>query len=366
MLKNFASPAVLYALAALASAFVFAYLGTPLAGKLAALCSCYDVPDEKRKLHDSPVPYFGGLAIMLAFSVSFLVFAALFTGDIPSELVVIFTGGLAVTALGLYDDMYDMPPLAKLFFQLLICFFTAHYGFTIEYIHVFGMTLRFGVFAEAVTVLWLCAIINAVNLIDGLDGLASGVSALEALTLLLTAIFMGNPVCAVASAALLGSLLGFLPFNFSKATIFMGDAGALFIGYVMGCISVSGLFKAQALFSIIVPAMIFALPVIETVTSFFRRLFCGKSPFAADHKHLHYVLVENGFSKTGSVIILMSAAALFCIASVLYVRFKLISLALFAVTAVMLVILKRNKGLAEKFVGKKPSAAEETHSEQSR
>ncbi len=334
---------MLYALAALALAFLVAYYGTPLAKRLAVRCRCFDVPDSKRKLHASPIPYFGGLAILAGFSAAFLLFSYMLTGTLPCEILVIFIGGMVICFVGLIDDMYDMRPIIKFGFQILISVFTAHFGFAIEYITLFGHTLRFGVFAEAVTVVWLLVIINAVNLIDGLDGLAGGISALESFALLITAILMGNPVCAVAAAALCGATLGFLPFNFGKATIFMGDAGAMFIGYVMACISVSGLFKAQALFSIIVPAMIFALPVIDTVTSFFRRIFHGQSPFAADHKHLHHVLLENGFSATQSVVALMIASAIFCTASILYVKYELISIGLFILSVAFLAVLKYDK-----------------------
>ncbi len=340
---------MLYALAALALAFLIAYYGTPLARLLAIKCRCLDVPDGKRKLHAAPVPYFGGLAILAGFSVAFLLFSYMLTGTLPGELLVMFIGGAVICLVGLIDDMYGMRPMVKFFCQILVSAFTAHFGFAIEYITLFGHTIRFGVFAELVTVVWLLVIINAVNLIDGLDGLAAGISALEAFALLITAILMGNPVCAVAAAALCGAALGFLPFNFGKATIFMGDAGSMFIGYILACISVSGLFKAQALFSIIVPAMIFALPMIDTVTSFFRRVIHGQSPFAADRKHLHHVLLENGLSAKQCVVALMIASAIFCMASILYVKYKLISIGLFVLSVAFLAVLKYDKHLLLRF-----------------
>ncbi len=356
MIERLFSPNMLYALVSLAFAFFIAYYGTPLMRKLACRCNCFDVPDGKRKCHGEPIPYFGGLAIFAGFSAAFLLFSYLLTGTLPSELLVIFIGGLAVCLVGLLDDIYGMSPKVKLLLQIAIAAFTAHFGFSIEYITLFGHSIRFGVFAEPITVVWLVVIINAVNLIDGLNGLAGGISVLESFALLVTALLMGNPVCAVASAALCGAALGFLPFNFSfyssdfgKATIFMGDAGAMLIGYVMACISVLGLFKAQALFSIIVPAMIFALPVMDAVNAFFRRIVHGQSPFSADHKHLHHVLVKNGFTRTQSALILMGAVALFCIASVLYVKFHIISLILFLSGVVLLMILKYGKHFPRRF-----------------
>ncbi len=356
MIERLFSPNMLYALAALALAFVAAYYGTPLMRKLAIRCNCLDVPDGKRKCHGEPVPYFGGLAILAGFSAAFLLFSYLLTGAFPGELIVIFIGALAICLVGLLDDMYSMPPKRKLLLQIIVSAFTAHFGFAIEYITLFGHSIRFGGFSELVTVVWLVVIINAVNLIDGLNGLAGGISVLESFALLVTALFMGNPVCAVASAALCGATLGFLPFNFGfyssnfgKATIFMGDAGAMLIGYVMASISVLGLFKSQALFSILVPAMIFALPVMDAVNAFFRRIVNGQSPFSADHKHLHHVLVEHGFTKTQSTLVLMGAVALFCISSVLYVKFHVFSLVLFLLGTVLLLILKHDKHLPRRF-----------------
>ena len=348
MLKNFTSPDMLYALTALALAFLVAYYGTPLAKLWAIRCRCFDHPDGERKLHAAPIPYFGGLAILAGFSVAFLLFTYMLTGAIPSEILVMLIGGAAICLVGLIDDMYDMRPIVKFVLQILVSAFTAYFGFAIEYVTVFGHTIRFGALSELVTIVFLVGMMNAVNLIDGLDGLAGGVSALESFALLITAILMGNPVCAVAAAALCGATLGFLPFNFGKATIFMGDAGAMFIGYQMACISVFGLFKAQALFSIMVPAMIFALPAIDTVTSFFRRILRGQSPFSADHKHLHYVLLENGFTVMQSVVLLMAASALFCMASILYVKYKIFSICLLALSILFLIVLRYDKHLPER------------------
>ena len=340
---------MLYVLATISLAFLIAYYGTPLARLIAIRCKCFDVPDGKRKLHKAPVPYFGGLAIFAGFSAAFLLFSYLLTGNLPGELLVMFIGGAAICLLGLIDDMYGMRPMVKFIAQFGIAAFTAHYGFAIEYIALFDRTLRFGMFSEIVTIAWILVILNAVNLIDGLDGLAGGISVLESFALLITAVLMGNPVCAVAAAALCGASLGFLPFNFGKAVIFMGDAGSMFIGYILACVSVLGLFKSQALFSIIVPAMIFALPVIDTVAAFFRRVIQGKSPFEADHQHIHHVLLENGFSVKQSVVALMIASAMFCTASILYVKYHLISIAIFLLTVAYLALLKYDKHFLLRF-----------------
>ena len=327
-------------LGAILTAFAAALAATPLCGKLAKKCGCLDMPDGKRKLHHAPVPYFGGIAILGGFVVAAMLFSLIVTGTIPVGVSVMIIGGMCICFVGVIDDMYDMPAVVKLLCQIVICAATAYFGGAIEYTTLLGKVLVFGAFSIPVTVLWMVLIINAVNLIDGLDGLASGVSALESFALLITSLVMGNPVCVIASAALCGAVLGFLPHNANRATIFMGDAGSMFIGYVMACISVFGLFKAQALFSVVVPALIFALPILDTVIAFFRRISKGQSPFTADRSHLHHRLVDSGFTPKQSVVVIYCASAVFCVASILFMKFKLLSCILVLLDLVILELLK--------------------------
>lgn len=332
-----------FALAALLTALLLAFFATPLARKLAFRCRCLDIPDGKRKMHGEPIPYFGGIAILFGFAVSVPLFSFLLTGDISTEISVMLIGGITICFVGLIDDMYDIRPRHKLFAQIAVAAFTVYFGGAIEYTTVFGFSIRLGVFALPVTVLWIVLIINAVNLIDGLDGLAGGVSALEAFTLLATSLIMGDPICCIASAALCGAVLGFLPYNAGRATIFMGDAGAMLIGYIMACISVFGLFKSQALFSIVVPALIFALPVMDTLHAFCRRILKGQNPFKADRQHLHHKLLDNGFTACQSVLAIYIASAVFCLASVLYMHHQMLSVGLCIVDLVYLEALKNDK-----------------------
>ena len=338
---------LLFSLAALLAAFLTAFFTTPLAKKLAVRCNCFDVPDGKRKMHHEPIPYFGGLSIFGGFAVAAIVFSLIWTKGIASDIAVMLIGSICICFVGLLDDMYDIRPLYKMLAQVSVSAFTVYFGGAIEYTTVFGFTIRLGALAFPVTVLWLVLIINAVNLLDGLDGLASGVSALESFALLITSLIMGNPICALASAALCGAVLGFLPFNSNRASIFMGDAGSMVIGYIMACISVFGLFKAQALFSIVVPALIFALPVMDTVLAFFRRIFKGQNPFQADRQHLHHKLLDSGFTARQSVLVIYIASAVFCIASILYMKYKWIALSLVVVGFAFLEILKYRKKISQ-------------------
>ena len=351
---------MLFCLGALLAAFAVAFATTPLFGKLAVRCDCLDRPDGERKLHRHPVPYFGGLAILVGFVISVLTFSLTMTGTVSTGIAVMVVGGMGICFVGVLDDMYDIPPLAKLACQIVISAFCAVFGGAIEYTALFGKTLVFGVFSVPITVLWMVLIINAVNLIDGLDGLAGGVSALESFALLVTSAVMGNPVCIIASAALCGAVLGFLPHNANRATIFMGDAGSMLIGYLMACISVFGLFKAQALFSIVVPAMIFALPLMDTVIAFFRRLAKGQSPFKADRAHLHHKLIDNGFTPKQSVVAIYCASAVFCVASILFMRYKVLSCLLVLLDFVFLELLKHGLLFCPRKKRARKSAREKT------
>jgi UDP-GlcNAc:undecaprenyl-phosphate GlcNAc-1-phosphate transferase len=353
-----------FALAALMSAFLLAFFATPLARKLAFRCRCLDIPDGKRKMHSEPIPYFGGIAILVGFAVAAAAFSFLLTGSIAGEIAVMLVGGIGICLVGALDDMYDIRARYKFLAQIAIASFTVYFGGAIEYTTIFGFSLDLGIFSMPVTVLWIVLIINAVNLIDGLDGLAGGVSALEAFTLLATSLIMGDPICCIASAALCGAVLGFLPYNAHRATIFMGDAGAMLIGYIMACISVFGLFKSQALFSIVVPALIFALPVMDTLHAFCRRIMRGQNPFKADRQHLHHKLLENGFTARQSVLAIYLASAVFCVASVLYMRYPFFSVVLCVADLCYLEALKNDKKFLWRI--KKKDAAHEVAKQDSK
>ena len=332
-----------FAFAAILFSFLLAFILTPLARKLALRFGCLDLPDGKRKMHKAPIPYFGGLSILVGFLVSALLFSFMTMGMIPTEIFVMLVGGAGICLVGLLDDMYDIRPGYKFLAQIAVAAFTVYFGGGIEYTTVWGLSLQLGGFSFPITVFWIVLIINAVNLIDGLDGLAGGVCALESFALFVTAIVMDSPVCAIASAAICGASLGFLPYNINGATIFMGDAGAMLIGYVMACISVFGLFKSQALFSIVVPALIFALPLMDTVLAFCRRILSGRNPFRADKQHLHHKLLYNGFSPCQSVLAIYTATAIFCIASVLYMYHQVASVSLCVLDLAYIEALKNDR-----------------------
>ncbi len=293
---------LLYCFVALICAVLLAYTLTPIVRVLAFKLGAIDIPRDNRRMHKKPIPRIGGLAIFLSFFVTALLFC-----DISRELLIVLFGGLLMVALGVLDDIYSLNPWIKLLWQLGVAVGTVMCGIRIDRISIGDEFISLGIWSIPVTVLWIAGLTNAINLIDGLDGLSCGVSTISSISILFVIIIQGGDFSsALITLILTGSCCGFLPFNRNPAKIFMGDTGALFLGYTLSVISVQGMFKAHALISLVVPLIIFALPLADTTFAIIRRLLAGKSPFSADRGHLHHKLVDMGFTQKESVKILYS------------------------------------------------------------
>ena len=198
-----------------------------------------------------------------------------------------------------------------------------------------------------ISVLWIVAITNAVNLIDGLDGLACGVSTISSMTMLVIALTVAEAQVAILMAALAGACIGFLPYNLNPAKIFMGDTGSTFLGFVLACISVQGLFKMYTLISFVVPFLIFGLPIFDTCFAFIRRIAHGQSPMHADRSHVHHRLIDMGFSQKQAVAVLYVITAILGLSAVVLttsgpVKAMLLLLAFCAAGAVALSVFNLN------------------------
>lgn len=293
---------LLYCFVALICAVLLAYTLTPIVRVLAFKLGAIDIPRDNRRMHKKPIPRIGGLAIFLSFFVTALLFC-----DISRELLIVLFGGLLMVALGVLDDIYSLNPWVKLLWQLGVAVGTVLCGIRIDRISIGDEFISLGIWSIPVTVLWIAGLTNAINLIDGLDGLSCGVSTISSISILFVIIIQGGDfTSALITLILIGACCGFLPFNMNPAKIFMGDTGALFLGYTLSVISVQGMFKAHALISLVVPLIIFALPLADTTFAIIRRLLAGKSPFSADRGHLHHKLVDMGFTQKESVKILYS------------------------------------------------------------
>lgn len=288
---------------------------TPVIKVLARKVGAMDVPKDGRRMHHVPIPRLGGLAIFISFMVSVLIFCR----DIPHQVQGVLLGATIIVVLGVLDDIMTLHALPKFGVQIVAAVVVTLYGCRIE--HIGGWQLPVWL-SYAVTVIWIVAITNAVNFIDGLDGLASGISAISAGTMLVVALLLpaSDPtaqVCVLLLAAIVGGCLGFIPYNFNPATIFMGDTGSTFLGYILATLSVTGLFKLYAIISFAVPFLILGLPIFDICFAFLRRIARGQNPMVADRGHVHHRLIDMGFSQKQAVAIVYMLTAILGLAAVL-------------------------------------------------
>lgn len=301
---------ILLILASVAVAAAISALLTPLVKKLAEKTGFVDVPKDERRMHRKPIPTIGGLAIYAAFVIAVILF-----GDKSREVVAMLLGSLVIVVMGLLDDKLDLPAKLKFLIQIAAAAIPVSQGCVIEHIsHPLTFLgndyLSLGVLSIPITIVWIVALTNAVNFIDGLDGLSVGVCSISCLSMGVIAMILGQSADALLLGCLLGACLGFLPYNFNPAKIFMGDTGATFLGYMLGCLSVSGLFKVYAVISFAVPLLVLGVPLFDISFAFIRRLWNHVSPMHPDRSHIHHRLVDSGLNQRQSVLILYLAASL--------------------------------------------------------
>lgn len=298
---------------ALVLAFVASIVLTPLVKRLAYRIGAVDRPNY-RKVHARIMPRLGGLAIYLSFVITYLIYRP--DGDFDKALLI---GATIIIITGILDDMLEITAKAKLLGQLAAALVIVVYGeIQIEFIKLpFGGDLEFGYFAIPLTIIWIVGITNAVNLIDGLDGLAAGVSTIALMTLSAMAILMGNPFVATVTALLAASTLGFLVFNFYPARIFMGDTGALFLGFMISVFSLLG-FKGVTMVALIIPVIMLGVPVSDTFFAIVRRIREKQPLSAADKSHLHHCLLNVGFTHRQTVLIIYAIASLFGVTALIF------------------------------------------------
>lgn len=270
-----------------------------------------DKPDE-RKIHHGAIARLGGIAIWASAMLSFLLLVVLSYYPYGKLLSGILLGSSLMFLLGLIDDIYGLKAKFKLLIQIAIASIVYLLGVSVETVYnPFGDPIHLGmVVSYIVTVLWIVGISNALNFIDGVDGLAGSIVTISSVTLGLIAVAMTptNAISALIAFILAGSMLAFLTYNFHPAKIFMGDSGALFAGFLLATLSITGVMKSAAL-TMFVPFFILSVPIIDITFSSLRRIAKGVSPFTPDAEHLHHKLLHRGFSQNQTVLILTSIAA---------------------------------------------------------
>ncbi|OEF97030.1 glycosyltransferase family 4 protein [Desulfuribacillus alkaliarsenatis] len=305
------------------TAFLITYLLVPITRKIAFRYEVIDKPNH-RKVHVDPIPLLGGLAIFIGFGVTVLLFVP------PSmKLFIMFLAGSVVLLIGMVDDWSkahgkDFPALPKLLVQIMAASILIYGGIQITGIRGF-------VFAEQtawylphgigilITIIWIVGIMNMLNFLDGLDGLATGIAAISAMTLFFIALIQGQEAIAILCISLLGTTLGFLKYNFHPAKIFMGDAGALFLGCILAAIAIEGAFKGATLFTLIVPLLIFGVPIFDTVYVMFRRWRENRPIHVADKGHVHHRLMKLGLNQVQAVTFIYILGICFSLLSVVII-----------------------------------------------
>lgn len=285
-------------------AILLSALLTPIITRLARRFGLLEYPNERR-VHKKPMPIGGGIALFLAFWL-----ALLFTGNWASGMWGLLVSSALVLITGLIDDLRGLSPLAKLGGQLVAGLVLIASGTRIEFVtNPMGGMLYLSWWSVPVTLLWLIAITNIINFIDGLDGLAAGIVAIACAPMVGVALAMDQPFAALLAVVLAGSVLGFLPYNFNPARIMMGDAGALFLGFMLGAISVEGALKGPTAIAIGVSVLALGLPILDTLFAIMRRLRAGRPFYKADRGHVHHRLLDLGYTQRQAVVGLYAASA---------------------------------------------------------
>ncbi len=287
-------------------ALLSTFLLTPVVKNFAPRIGALDKPGH-RKIHVYPIPRLGGLAIYPGFTLALFtgMLWALFAGMKISFLSMfgIILGGTLLLVVGIIDDIKGLSALTKLAFQIVASVIAILAGVHITFLSIpLSGRLVLGFFSLPLTLFWLVGITNTVNLIDGLDGLAAGISAIASVTLFIVAIRTHQLGAAIMLAALAGSAIGFLRYNFNPASIFLGDSGALFLGFLLAAVSITGVLKSTLVIALVIPILILGIPIYDTASAIFRRLRARQPIFKADQGHIHHNLLREGFTQKEAVI----------------------------------------------------------------
>ncbi|MGQ3481787.1 glycosyltransferase family 4 protein [Paenibacillus sp. TY11] len=301
-----------------------ALLLTPLVKKFAVKVGAVDVPNA-RKVHTRIMPRLGGLGIFLAFLLSLLAMLPFVPDGMLSSrdinfIAAFLIGGTLITLIGALDDRFDLNAKLKFLAQIAVaCMVVFAFDIRVDFVNVPFQDAYSSLeswISIPLTIFWIVGVTNAINLIDGLDGLAAGVSGIAIGTIFVMSVLMGNYMVAMLCLVLLGSIIGFLFFNFHPAKIFMGDTGSLFLGFCLAMLSMLG-FKQIAIVSFITPLIIIGVPLSDTFFAIIRRKLQKKPIFSPDKGHLHHCLRELGFSHRQTVLIIYGIAAFFGILAVI-------------------------------------------------
>lgn len=289
--------------------FAIALVGTlafvPLAKRIAVKVKLVDIPDNKRKLHSTPIPLVGGIS---AFLVAFLAIVTCFliafsTGEITQleegdilQLWGLFAAALLLLVVGIVDDRFGMRGRQKLVGQIVVATLLIMFGYSFDSVEFFGFKLQLGHFALLVMYAWILGGINSVNLLDGADGFATSLGILMSAGLCVMSLFNGHFLDGIIAAAMCGALIGFLRYNFPPATAYLGDSGSMVIGLMVAALAIRSASKQPTAYAFFAPMALLAIPMLDTLAAIIRRRLTGKSIYSTDRGHIHHELMRRGLS----------------------------------------------------------------------
>lgn len=294
--------------------FVFVSLIIPYIKQLAIKIGAIDMP-RTRHIHKRPIPKLGGVAIFLGFLLGYMFFG---THSVMMNAILI--GSFIILLVGVVDDITELGAKTQFIAQLVAaCIIVFYGGIVLRDVSAFGIYINFSWFSYPLTIFFILGCINCINLIDGIDGLSGGISSIYFLTVGIIATIQGKTgLDFVLAFVMLGSTLGFLLYNFNPASIFAGNSGSMFMGFIISIISLLG-FKNVTMTSLIIPLLILAIPILDTLFAILRRTLKGTNPFEADRFHIHHQLLNRNFSQRATVMIILGIDLLFAAASIVYV-----------------------------------------------
>lgn len=323
---------------------LISFIMTPLVIRIAHRFGAIDVPKDERRMHNKPMPLWGGIAIFTGFFVSMFLFSNIATG----KLIGLFIASIVVLVTGMIDDIRPLGAKSKLLMQIIAAIILVKSGFEINYFSDFfgdGGYIYLANLALPISVIWIVGVTNTVNLIDGLDGLAAGISAIAAVTLSYIAIINYRYDAALITLILAGSSIGFLPYNFNPAKIFMGDAGALFLGLVLAAISVEGALKGATAITVVVPILALGVPIFDTAFAILRRLINRRPIMEADKGHLHHRLMSIGLGQKKTVLSMYLISALLGAGAIALLRQNWLHAIILLILVIVFVFIPVNRSL---------------------
>ena len=322
----------------MAVAFAISLCFTPIAIKIAHHVNAIDIPNDERRIHKKPIPLLGGLAIFLSVMVSLVIFSEIDT----AKVVGIIVGSSIIVFMGFIDDINPVPAKVKFLVQIICAFILVFSNIRItglsSVLRMSETIVLDDFIGVLLSVFWIVGITNTLNLIDGVDGLSSGIASISSLTIAYIAFINDRYDMAIITLIIAGACLGFLPFNFNPAQIFMGDTGSLFLGYILAAISIEGTLKSATAITFFAPVLALGIPILDTTMAIIRRVLRGQSPFKPDKEHLHHKILNMGAGQKKTVLILYFINILFGVSVVFMMHQKYMEMAIALLMCMGLVV----------------------------